>query len=60
VRKDTLSITASKGNKYNTLIIYYLAVGLPAKVIRNLTEKEKVFIKENALHYIELGKENKK
>jgi carbonic anhydrase/acetyltransferase-like protein (isoleucine patch superfamily) len=37
-----------------------LAVGLPAKVIRNLTEKEKVFIKENALHYIELGKEYKK
>jgi carbonic anhydrase/acetyltransferase-like protein (isoleucine patch superfamily) len=37
-----------------------LAVGLPAKVVRNLTEKEKAFIKENALHYIELGKEYKK
>ncbi len=37
-----------------------LAVGIPAKVVRNLSEKEKIFIKENALHYIELGKEYKK
>ncbi len=36
-----------------------LAVGIPAKVVRNLTDKEKAFIKENALHYIELGREYK-
>ncbi len=37
-----------------------LAVGIPAKVVRLLTNKEKEFIKKNALHYIELAKEYKK
>ncbi len=33
-----------------------LAVGIPAKVIRALTNDEKKFIKENALHYVETAK----
>ncbi len=33
-----------------------LAVGIPAKVVRQLTDKEKNFIKENALHYVELSR----
>jgi carbonic anhydrase/acetyltransferase-like protein (isoleucine patch superfamily) len=37
-----------------------IAVGLPAKVVRTLTEKEKAFVKENALHYIQLAEEYKK
>ncbi len=37
-----------------------LAVGMPAKVVRNLTGEEKKFIKENALHYVENAKEYKK
>ncbi len=33
-----------------------LAVGIPAKIIRKLTEEEKKFIKENALHYVNISK----
>ncbi|PJI07204.1 MULTISPECIES: gamma carbonic anhydrase family protein [Clostridium] len=33
-----------------------LCMGSPAKVIRKLTEEEKLSIKENAKHYIEMGK----
>ncbi len=33
-----------------------LAVGIPAKVVKQLTDKEKNFIKENALHYVELSR----
>ncbi len=37
-----------------------LAVGIPAKIVRNVKENEKAFIHENAMHYIELSKEYKK
>lgn len=33
-----------------------LCMGSPAKVIRKLTEEEKLSITQNAEHYIEMGK----
>ncbi len=36
-----------------------LAVGIPAKIVRNVKEDEKKFIHENAIHYIKLSKEYK-
>lgn len=36
-----------------------LLLGSPAKVVRELTEEEKLSLKESALHYVEMGKKHK-
>jgi carbonic anhydrase/acetyltransferase-like protein (isoleucine patch superfamily) len=36
-----------------------LVAGVPAKVVRELTEEEKKAIEESAIHYVELSREYK-
>ena len=36
-----------------------LLLGSPAKVVRELTEEEKLSLKKSALHYVEMGKKHK-